>query len=82
MTKKRKSIVEKHVLFPEHAKINEKEKKDLFEKYNISENELPKIRKDDPAIISLNVKAGDVIKILRNSPTAGESLFYRCVIDV
>ncbi len=43
--------------------------------------ELPKISKDDPALVSLNVKEGDVIKIIRQSPTAGEVAFYRGVIS-
>jgi DNA-directed RNA polymerase subunit H len=43
--------------------------------------ELPKIKKDDPAILNLTVKEGDVIKIIRQSPTAGEVEFYRGVIS-
>ncbi len=50
-------------------------------KYNVSLRELPKIKKDDSAISSLNVKVGDVIKIARASPTAGETVFYRGVIS-
>lgn len=75
-----KSIVTKHVLIPKHTKISEKEKKELFERYNITLKELPKIKKSDPAIASLNAKAGDVIKIERDSPTAGKAVFYRGVI--
>ncbi|MBI4150245.1 DNA-directed RNA polymerase subunit H [Candidatus Woesearchaeota archaeon] len=71
----------KHVLIPKHAKLGEKEKKDLLEKYNISVKELPKIMKDDPAIAHLDAKPGDVIKIIRDSPTAGKSIFYRGVTN-
>ena len=39
----------------------------------------PRIPKKDSAIKDLNVKTWDVIKIVRQSPTAGESIFYRCV---
>lgn len=69
--------ISKHVLLPKHAKLSEKEKKELFDKYNISIKELPKIRLDDPSIAHLEVKTGDVIKITRKSPTAMESVFYR-----
>jgi len=69
----------KHILIPEHTVISNDEKKELLEKYNITEKELPKISKSDAAIAHLDVKSGDVIKIIRNSPTAGKVIFYRGV---
>ena len=66
---------------PKHAKLSEKEKKELLETYKITINELPKIRIDDPAIQPFNPKIDDVIKITRESSTAGESFFYRRVIS-
>ena len=77
----KKFNVTDHSLVPKHTKMNELEKKKLFERYNISLKELPKISKRDPAILHLNVKPGDVIKVIRQSPTAGESIFYRGVSD-
>lgn len=71
-----------HILVPEHTKLNEKEKKELLESYAISLKELPKIRKNDTAISHLNPKEGEVIKITRKSQTAGESYFYRGVVNV
>lgn len=82
MRRLRKQIVSKHILVPQHIKISEKEKKKLFEKYGVSLKELPKILIDDPAIAKLNVKPGDVIKVIRKSPTAGEAVFYRGVTNV
>ncbi|MBW2975786.1 DNA-directed RNA polymerase subunit H [Candidatus Woesearchaeota archaeon] len=79
---KKKYDIRKHALVPEHVKLNDKEKEELLKMYHISLNELPKIKKNDPAISHLNVKNGDVIKIIRKSPTAGESIFYRGVINV
>lgn len=76
---KSKFDVSKHALVPKHIKLSETEKKQLFEKYNITLLELPKISVDDPAISNLNVKDSDVVKIIRKSPTAGESVFYRGV---
>ncbi|MGC8929260.1 MAG: DNA-directed RNA polymerase subunit H [Candidatus Woesearchaeota archaeon] len=70
----------KHELVPEHIKISESEKKELLEKYKISLNELPRILKNDPAIAHLNVKEGDVIKIIRKSESAGQSVYYRVVV--
>jgi DNA-directed RNA polymerase subunit H len=73
--------VENHSLVPKHSKLNDKEKQQLLEKYKITLKELPKILKNDAAIKELNPKVGDIIKILRESPTAGQSTFYRCVIS-
>ena len=80
--KKIKFKVDKHILTPKHVKISEKEKTHLFEKYHISSKETPKILKTDAALRELDAKPGDVIKIIRKSPTAGESFFYRVVMDV
>ena len=72
--------VNKHILVPSHKIISEKEKTQLFKKYDITIKELPKILIDDPAIAKLKPKAGDVVKIERASQTAGRSIFYRGVI--
>jgi len=79
--KKKRIKIEKHILIPKHTKLSEKEKKELLEQYKISVQELPRIRIDDPAIQSLKPKVNDVIKIMRKSLTAGEAVFYRCVIS-
>jgi DNA-directed RNA polymerase subunit H len=70
----------KHVLVPEHSVLSEEEKKKLLEKYNISEKQLPKILANDPVVRKLGAKVGDVIKIIRKSPVAGECVYYRLVI--
>ncbi|RJQ17376.1 DNA-directed RNA polymerase subunit H [Candidatus Woesearchaeota archaeon] len=75
------SYVKNHNLVPKHAKLSEKDKKQLLEQYHITIADLPKIFTDDPAIQELDVKPGDVIKISRNSTTAGEVFFYRAVIE-
>jgi DNA-directed RNA polymerase subunit H len=72
--------VTKHELVPKHAKLSEKEMKELFEKYAIELQNLPRIFKNDPGIQHLDVKDGDIIKISRKSPTAGETSFYRRVV--
>jgi len=73
--------IEEHTLVPEHSKLNDKDKKELLERYQITTKELPRILKKDPVIKELGAKPGDVIKIKRKSETAGESIFYRCVIN-
>lgn len=70
-----------HALVPEHLKVTEKEKTELVKKHNITLDSLPRILKDDPAIATLDVKTGDMVKILRPSPTAGTAAYYRVVVD-
>lgn len=76
----KKSEPTEHILVPKHTKLSDKEKEDLFKKYNITGRELPLILENDPAIAHMDIKPGDVIKIERKSPTAGTALFYRLVV--
>ncbi|MEM4282481.1 MAG: DNA-directed RNA polymerase subunit H [Candidatus Woesearchaeota archaeon] len=72
--------VTKHFLVPKHIKVSEKELKELTEKFALAPDSFPKILASDPAIEHLKAKEGDVIKIIRWSPTAGEAVYYRQVI--
>ncbi|MBT7902589.1 DNA-directed RNA polymerase subunit H [Candidatus Woesearchaeota archaeon] len=71
----------KHVLIPKHKKLSEKEKKELLAKYNITVKELPSITSKDPAIRNMDLETGDVVKIERSSITAGNTVYYRSIID-
>lgn len=73
--------ISKHILVPTHTKLNEKEKEALLQKYNISTHNLPRINKKDKVISTLKIKEGDVIKITRQSLTAGTIEFFRVVVD-
>lgn len=79
---KKKFKTDKHILIPKHSKLSDAQKEKLLEKYNISIKELPRMLKTDSGIASLVAKPGDVIKIIRKSPTASEAIFYRVVVDV
>ena len=72
-------IVNDHVLVPKHMLMTEEEVNQLLTHYNISKKQMPSISAKDPTIKELNVKGGDVIKIIRNSPTQVKSEFYRVV---
>jgi|GEM_PF-809475 len=76
-----KLVVSEHKLVPEHKLLDDKEKKELFEKYNIELKNLPKILITDKAITHINPKEGDVIRIIRKSRTAGRTVFYRGVVN-
>lgn len=70
-----------HILVPKHEKLEEEESKQLLKKYNIIKLQLPRISRKDPAVKELDLKLGDIIKITRNSGTAGKTVFYRVVVS-
>ena len=81
-SKKNPILVPDHVYVPKHEIMNKKDAEDVLKKFNCKPTELPLIFVNDPAIIGLGVKPGDMIKITRNSATAGESIYYRYVVEV
>ena len=69
-----------HDLVPKHTILSAEEREILFGELKIEANQLPKIRRTDPIIKLLNGKPGDVVKIQRQSPTAGVSIYYRLIV--
>jgi DNA-directed RNA polymerase subunit H len=61
--------------------LSKKEEKALLDKFNLKPEQLPKILNTDPAVIAIGAKAGQIIKIIRQSPTAKSSICYRIVIE-
>lgn len=70
-----------HLLVPIHEFATEEEIQSLKDKFAIDVKQLPKILSVDPAVQLLGAKTGDVIKIIRDSPTAGIYTTYRYCID-
>lgn len=69
-----------HELVPKHIILKDDEIKELLNKLNIIPEQLPKILKTDPTVKEIDAEEGDVIKIIRESPTAGVTTYYRLVI--
>ena len=80
LVKKKKFDISDHILVPKHEKLSQVKTKELLESYGITLQRLPKINVNDPALKDMDVKVGDVIKITRNSPTTGESVYYRVIV--
>ncbi len=74
------SEVRKHALVPKHEKLSEKEKEEVLKQYNSRFEDFPRILKKDPALLGMNVKFGDLVRITRKSSTAGQTIFYRVVV--
>ena len=79
--KKNIVLVPHHAYVPKHEIMTKKEAEEVLQKFNCNATELPLIFVDDPAILGLGVKPGDMIKITRKSGTSGESLYYRYVVE-
>ncbi|KQC03832.1 MAG: DNA-directed RNA polymerase subunit H [Methanoculleus sp. SDB] len=69
-----------HVMVPDHQIMSEEEVAVLLSTYTITQDQLPKIYHDDPAVKSIGAKIGDVVKITRKSQTAGKAESYRLVV--
>ncbi|MEM0100612.1 MAG: DNA-directed RNA polymerase subunit H [Candidatus Methanomethylicaceae archaeon] len=70
----------KHELVPKAIVLSKEEVEELKKLYGIRKEQLPWIRKNDPMCKALGAKPGDVIKIIRKSPVAGEAIAYRYVV--
>lgn len=69
-----------HNRVPDHQILDEEDVQEVLMEEGIEVSELPAIKISDPAIEDLDVEVGDVIKILRDSHTAGSHKYYRRVI--
>ena len=70
----------RHYLVPEHALIRKEKVAELMAELGIKKESLPRISRMDPAIKLLRPEKGDVVKIIRESLTAGQAIYYRRVI--
>ena len=82
VTRKIITLTPDHIDVPKHEIMTIKEAEEVLEKYHCKATDLPLIFVTDPAIIGIGVKPGDMIKVTRKSATAGESFYYRYVVEV
>ena len=81
VTRKNIVLVPDHIYVPKHEIMTKTEAEKVLEQFNCKPTELPLIFSTDRAIIRLGVKPGDMIKITRKSGAAGESFYYRYVVE-
>lgn len=72
------NILEHHYV-PEHVKLTDSEVEKLAESLEYDIKDLPKIKSDDPVAKQIGVEEGDILKIIRDSDTAGTFVTYRYV---
>lgn len=73
--------VMKHDLVPRHELLSDEEARDILTKYGVTPDQLPKIFASDAVARAVRAKPGNIIRIKRKSPTAGEHVAYRYVVE-
>lgn len=72
-----------HILQPKHTKLKKEETKLLLKKLNITPLQLPKIKKQDPALPP-GIDVGDIVKIERKfdqgEGNINKIVYYRVVV--
>ena len=73
-------IITGHSLVPKHEVMSDTAVEKLLKQYKVTKEQLPKIRSTDPAAEAIGAKKGQILKITRDSITAGKSIYYRVVV--
>lgn len=70
-----------HALVPKHEVLTQKEKDEVLATYRVQPHQLPWIKVSDPAVRAVGGTPGDIVRIVRESPTAGKHISYRYIIE-
>ncbi len=73
--------VRRHVLVPKHEILPAEQAKEVLEKYRVTPHQLPLIKASDPVAKAIGAKPGQILRITRDSPTAGRATAYRYVVE-
>jgi DNA-directed RNA polymerase subunit H len=73
--------ISNHTYQPKHEILSKNQAEEILKKYNTKPSQLPYMMIDDKGIEDLDVRPGDIVKITRRSATAGESVYYRYVVE-
>ena len=69
-----------HDFVSKHELLTSEEKEKILVDYKMQPYQLPRIRSSDPAVIAVGGNPGDIVKVIRNSQTAGKYVAYRYVV--
>ena len=72
--------IQDHMLVPKHEIMTEDEISDEFSDVDYDFKDLPKIKSGDPVVKAIGAKPGNVLRITRESQTAGVFVTYRIVV--
>lgn len=77
---KLQSDITEHILVPKHFVLTKEEGEQVLEAYRARKRDMPLIRSNDPVAKYYNMKAGEIVKILRTTPSTCIVVSYRLVI--
>jgi DNA-directed RNA polymerase subunit H (RpoH/RPB5) len=69
-----------HDFVSKHELLTPEEKTQFLEESKIVAYQLPRIEASDPAIIAVGGTPGDIVRVIRNSKTAGKYVSYRYIV--
>jgi len=73
--------IQDHMLVPKHEIMTEEEISNEFSEVDYDFKDLPKIKSTDPVVKTIGAEPGNVLRITRESQTAGVFVTYRIVED-
>nr|XP_043610343.1 DNA-directed RNA polymerases IV and V subunit 5B-like [Erigeron canadensis] len=71
--------ITKHVLKPKHRVVTDEEKENLLKKFNLNENQLPRMSQKDAIAQYYGLEKGQVIEVTYNGEITGLHITYRCI---
>jgi DNA-directed RNA polymerase subunit H (RpoH/RPB5) len=70
-----------HTLIPKVSILSEKETEELKKEYALRDlNQLPEICRFDPLALAVLLRPNEIVKLIRNSPTALTTPYYRVCV--
>jgi len=70
-----------HAQVPKHEIVSQEEREKVLNEYRVQPYQLPRLKASDPAAKVIDAKPGDIVRITRDSPTAGKYISYRYVVE-
>ncbi len=70
-----------HFLIPKHELVPREESEGILKRYNANPSQFPYLFVTDPVAKELGAKPGDFVRITRSSETAGQSSYYRYIVE-